>query len=139
MQAGSGAPDSPSALRYRGLWLAIGYALIALTVWGSLDPRPPAWAFVLGDKVLHGATYLLLTFWFGQVYDGWRRQLGLVLLFALFGSALEVAQAYASVYRHFDLADAFASALGCLGAWVLLRTFLGRILVRVDAWMAAGA
>ncbi len=123
------------ALRFRGLWLAIGYALVVATAWGSLTPSPPDWAFAAGDKVLHAATYVLLTFWFGQLYPGILRQALLVAVFALFGTVLEVGQAYSSIYRHFDIADAVASALGAALAWALLRTLLGRMLVRVDAWL----
>ena len=129
----------PQHLHYRGAWLAIGYALVGATAWGSLHPDPPGWAFLAGDKLLHGATYALLTFWFGQLYPGWRRELGLVAAFALLGAALEVAQAWWSVYRHFDLADAAASALGALAAWALLRTPVGRALERLDARIAASA
>lgn len=129
---------SGARLRYRGLWLAIGYGLILATAWGSLDPDPPGWAFTAGDKALHAGTYMLLTFWFGQLFPGWRRELGLVAAFTLLGVALELAQAWWSVYRHFDLADAAASALGALVAWGLLRTPLGRLLGWLDAQLAPG-
>lgn len=124
-------------LRYRGLWLGIGYALVALTVWGSLDPAPPGWAFAFGDKLLHGGAYALLTFWFGQLYPGRGRQLLLVVVFSGLGALLEIAQAYGSIYRHFDLADACASAAGAVVAWCLLRTLLGRLLGGIDGWLAA--
>ncbi len=126
-----------ASLHYRPVWLAIGYALVAATAWGSLTPMPPEWAFALGDKLLHGATYALLTFWFGQVYRGAGPQLLLVFAFTVFGVLLEVGQAYSSAYRHFDLADAAASALGTVLAWVLLRTAIGDALVRLDGWLVA--
>ncbi|MFW5970130.1 MAG: hypothetical protein ACOCP9_05780 [Halofilum sp. (in: g-proteobacteria)] len=122
-------------LYYRPLWLAIGYALVVGTVWGSLTPAPPEWAFALGDKLLHGATYALLTFWFGQLYRGAGPQLLLVFAFSVFGVLLEVGQAYSSVYRHFDLADAAASAIGAVIAWVLLRSAIGHFLLRFDGWL----
>lgn len=122
-------------LHYRAAWLAIGYGLVAATAWGSLTPAPPSWAFAIGDKILHGATYALLTFWFGQLYTGAGRQALLVVAFSLLGVLLEVGQAYSSVYRHFDIADALASAIGAAVAWALLRTLLGRVLARVDAWL----
>jgi VanZ family protein len=128
-----------TGLHYRPLWLAIGYALVAATAWGSLTPVPPQWAFALGDKLLHGATYALLTFWFGQVYRGVVPQLLLVLAFSVLGVLLEVGQAFSSVYRHFDLADAAASALGAVLAWALLRTAVGDALTRLDGWLAERA
>lgn len=124
-------------LRYRRLWLGIGYVLVGLTVWGSLTPAPPGWAFALGDKTLHAATYVLLTFWFGQLYPGWRRQVLVVIAFSAFGVLLEVGQAYSSAYRHFDWADAVASAVGAVVAWALLRTAAGQALVRIDGWLWA--
>ena len=140
------AHDDPVGLRalmarlhYRPLWLAIGYALVAATAWGSLTPVPPEWAFALGDKFLHGATYVLLTFWFGQIYRGAGAQLLLVFVFSVFGVLLEVGQAYSSAYRHFDLADAAASALGAVIAWGLLRTAIGGALTRLDGWLAERA
>jgi VanZ family protein len=126
-------------LRYRSLWLAVGYALVGATAWGSLTPAPPEWAFAMGDKVLHAATYALLIFWFGQLYPGPGRQALLVVAFSVFGVLLEVGQAFSSVYRHFDLADALASALGAAVAWGMLRTGLGRALARFDAWVMARA
>ncbi len=126
-----------AGLHYRPFWLAIGYALVAATVWGSLTPVPPEWAFAFGDKLLHGATYALLTFWFGQIYRGAGLQMLLVLAFSVFGVLLEVGQAYSSAYRHFDLADAAASALGAVLAWMLLRTAIGNALVRLDGRIAA--
>lgn len=125
-----------AGLHYRPLWLAIGYALVAATAWGSLTPMPPEWAFTLGDKLLHGATYALLTFWFGQIYRGPAPQLLLVFAFSALGALLEVGQAYSSAYRHFDLADAAASALGAVLAWGLLRTAIGDALIRFDGWLA---
>ena len=126
-------------LHYRPLWLSIGYALVAATAWGSLTPVPPEWAFALGDKLLHGATYALLTFWFGQIYRGAVAQLLLVFAFSLLGVSLEVGQAYSSAYRHFDLADAAASAVGAMLAWGLLRTAIGTALARLDGWLAERA
>jgi VanZ family protein len=121
---------------YRALWLALGYAMIALTVWGSLDPAPPRWAFTFGDKLLHGATYAGLTFWFGLLYPGRWRQAALVLAFTALGALLEVVQAYWSIYRHFDVADAAASAAGSGMAWGALRTGVGRVLADLDGWLA---
>lgn len=128
-----------AGLHYRPFWLAIGYALVAATAWGSLTPVPPEWAFALGDKLLHGATYALLTFWFGQIYRGSGPQLLLVFAFSVFGILLEVGQAYSSAYRHFDLADAAASALGAVLAWMLLRTAIGHSLMRLDGWLVERA
>ncbi len=117
---------------WRGLWLAVGYALIAATAWGSLTPRPPALAFAAGDKVVHGAVYALLAYWFGQLYPGWRREAVVVGALIALGIALEFAQAYWSIYRHFDWWDATSSATGVVGAWAVLQTPLGRVLAWID-------
>jgi len=134
MGAGRPEPD----LRHRALWLAIGYVLVLATVWGSLVPTPPDWPFLLGDKPLHAATYGLLTFWFGQLYRGWRWHLALLLLFSAFGVLLEIAQAWWSIYRHFDMVDAAAGSAGAACGLVLQRTPAGRWLVWVEERIAAG-
>jgi VanZ family protein len=124
------------ALRLRALWLAIGYALVVATAWGSLTPRPPSIAFAAGDTLLHGGAYALLAFWFGQLYPGWRRETVVVVAFIGLGVALEFAQAYWSIYRHFDWWDAAASGAGVLSAWLLLQTPLGWALAWLDSRLA---
>lgn len=126
----------PAAVfRYRALWLGIGYVLVALTAWFSLDRSPPGWAFVAGDKVLHAATYALLVYWFGQLYPGTRRRLALVLAFVAFGGLLEVLQGWSTVARDPEIADLAADAAGALVAFGLLWTPAGRLIARVDAWL----
>lgn len=127
---------SVTAFRFRAVWLAIGYALVALTAWGSLTPQPPHVVFTVGDKIIHAGTYGLLTYWFGQLYPAWRAQAGIVLAFTALGIALEFAQAYWSVFRHFDWFDAGASAVGALVGWALLQTRAGRALACLDARLA---
>ncbi len=125
-----------AAFQFRAVWLAIGYGLVAATAWGSLTPQPLHAMFTAADKIIHAGTYGLLTFWFGQLYPGWYREALVVLAFIALGVALEFAQAYWSVFRHFDWYDAGASALGALVACGLLRTRAGHALARVDARLA---
>ncbi len=125
-----------AALRFRGVWLALGYGLVAATAWGSLTPQPPYAVFTSADKIVHAGTYGLLTLWFGQLYPGWRREAAVVVAFTALGVALEFAQAYWSVFRHFDWFDAGAAAMGALGAWAILQTSIGDSLARLDAYLA---
>lgn len=128
-----------AAFRFRAVWLAIGYGLVAATAWGSLTPHPPYVLFIAADKIVHAGTYGLLAFWFGQLYPGWRGQAVVVIAFTALGVALEFAQAYWSVFRHFDWFDAGASAVGALVAWGLLQTPAGRLLACLDARLARAA
>lgn len=124
------------AFRYRGLWLAIGHALIVATAWVSLDSTPPRWAFAAGDAALHAASYGVLAFWFGQIYPGPVRQLVLALVFVAFGAALEILQAEMTTVRRFEMGDLAANAAGVGVAWILLRTGAGAWLQRFDRRLA---
>ena len=57
-------------LRYRKLWLIIGYMLIALVIFLSLTSSPVRINTHLPyqDKLFHALAYFSLTFWFMQIY-----------------------------------------------------------------------
>jgi hypothetical protein len=81
------------------MWLALGWAMVAAVVWGSLTPAAPQAG---NDKIGHFAVYGVLMFWFAQGRLG---------------------------YRSFELYDMLANALGVLLGWagaLLLRKPLFR-------------
>jgi len=127
-----------AALRYRPVWLAVGYVLVGLTAWFSLDNSPPRWAFVAGDKVLHAATYGLLVYWFGQLYPGARRRVGVVIAFVAFGGLMELFQAWFTVVRDPQIGDFVADTVGTLTALGLLATPAGRLIECIDGWLSPG-
>lgn len=127
---------TPASFDRPGLWLAIGIGLIVATVWYSLDPRPPAWAFAFGPQVLHAGTYGLLTFWFGQLYSRPARRLAIAAGFIVMGAALEGLQGEIGGPRRMSLEDVLTNGLGVAIALALLHTPAGGLLRRIDAWLA---
>jgi VanZ family protein len=131
-----GAPAPGATLRFRLFWLAIGYALVASTAYNSLHSQPPVWAFFAGDVFLHVSTYFILAFWFGQLYPGKLRQIGVALAFVGFGAILEYIQAELIPYRRYELKDLIANTAGAGFAWLALRTPAGWTLNLIDAGIA---
>lgn len=134
LSPGANAPGA--RLRFRLLWLAIGYGLVASTAYNSLHSSPPAWAFVAGDIWLHGSTYFILAFWFGQLYPGRLMQIGVALAFVTFGAVLELLQAHLIPYRLYELSDLAANTTGAALAWLVLRTPAAWTLLSLDRLLA---
>ena len=87
-------------LRHRKLWLAIGWAMVALVLWLSLK-SPSDGPALFNDKLAHFIAYLGMTLWFGQIY----RRLGLLAAAMLaLGALIEVLQGMTG-YRDMSLAD----------------------------------
>lgn len=118
------------ALRYFPLWLTVGWALVALIVYGSLTPSPPQIHVPEGDKIEHLGSYGVLMGWFMQLYSR-PAHLRLALLCIALGVGMEYAQ-LASGYRDFEYMDMVADSAGVLLAWLLGGTALGRILYDLE-------
>lgn len=123
-------------LRWRVLWLIVGWALIALLWYGSLTPAPPKMDFDHGDKWGHLLAYFVLTLWWMQLYRRRSQQHLLALGFAAMGLLLEVLQGLGGV-RFFEFADLAANTLGVISAWVLAPTRLGQALQWFEARLTA--
>ena len=126
------------ALRWRVLWLALGWAIAAAIVWLSLMPSPPSLDVALSDKISHLAAYAGLMFWFCQLYASRRARAGFALAFAALGIALEFIQG-ASGYRSFELLDMVANALGLVTGWGAAALSGSGWLARVEARLAKRA
>ena len=74
-----------------------------------------------GDKVAHFIAYGSLSLWFGMVFSGWARQLGIAVAFAALGATLEFLQGLTG-YRSFEIADMVANAIGAVLGWGLAQT-----------------
>ena len=114
-------------LRYRRLWLAGGWLLIAFVVITCLLPGPeiePV-AGLLPDKAEHAIAFFGLTAWFCGLYPAsrWGR---VAVAFVLLGIAIEVAQGTLTTTRSMDYKDALADAAGIAIALVLARVGLGQ-------------
>ena len=118
-------------MRFRKLWLTIGYALGALIIFLSLTPGPPTLDIEQGDKFGHLLAYGTLMFWFCQIYATRRSRIAHALAFAAMGVALEFAQR-ATGYRHFDYLDMLANASGVALGWAAVRLTGGETLRRLE-------
>lgn len=121
-----------SALRWRPLWLALGWGLIAAIWYLSLMPSPPQVDVQYSDKWGHLAAYFLLTFWWLQLYSRRLHQHRLALAFVVMGLTLEVLQGLGGV-RFFEYADMAANTLGVVLAWLLGPTRLALGLYWLEA------
>lgn len=106
-------------LKYRKLWLVIGWSLI-LTVWYlSLTPSPPDIGIRLWDKFKHFIAYAVLMGWFGQLYlqKAWR--IFWFVFFITMGVGIEIFQGMGG-HRFFEYNDMLANTLGVVTALLVL-------------------
>jgi VanZ family protein len=123
------------AYRFRGLWFAIGWALVAYTLYVSLSSSPPDGPGWLSDKLAHGLTYFVLAAWFAALFAPRayvRVGLGLLGL----GIAIELLQARTG-YRTAEVADGLANLGGILAGLAFGLATRGRWLAWFDRRIAA--
>ncbi len=119
-------------MRFRRLWLFIGFVLVMLVIAVSLMPNPPSVAAFKGsDKLGHFAAYALMMLWFAQIYTGNRARWAIALVFVALGIALECLQRLGG-YRTFEYADMGANTAGVMCALLLAQTRLSRSLAVVE-------
>ena len=105
-------------MRYRSLWLALGWSIVAAIVSLSLAPSPPELDLEQGDKLGHFAAYGTLMFWFCQLYVQRATRVAYATGFVAMGVALEFIQGTTG-YRSFEVLDMAANTLGVLLGWGL--------------------
>ena len=128
--------DERARLRWRPLWLALGWTLAAAIVWLSLTPSPPSLDVAYGDKLGHIAAYAALMFWFCQLNAGRGARLAYAFGFVALGVAIEFVQR-ASGYRSFEVLDMLADAAGVALGWACARLAGARLLERIEVLLAA--
>ena len=121
-------------LRYRPLWLAIGWALVAVVLYLSLTPRPLDLQEEHGDKYSHLLAYFVLMGWFQQLYPAQLSRLLLLGLFIGAGVGLEYLQGMSGA-RFFDVADMVANMLGAVLAWLLGWFGFSSLLFRFEEYL----
>ena len=109
-------------LRYRWIWLLLGWALVLLVTSASLTPGVELPRVSFADKLAHAGAYFLLMIWFAGLYARGRHVFVAAGLLAL-GATLEVIQGQLP-YRMFDPLDMLANASGVaigfgLSFWLL--------------------
>jgi hypothetical protein len=119
-------------LRFKKIWQAVGWVMVAIVVWLSLTPKPPELPSFLGwDKAQHFAAYGCLMLWFGMSFTRhWRWPLFLISL----GVGLEFLQALTG--RSFDPMDMVANTIGVGIGLGLAHITAGLALAMVDAQMS---
>jgi hypothetical protein len=122
-----------TTFRFPRLWRALGIALIAVVVLGSLLNIAPTLPTQGGDKLNHLLAYGTLMGWWGMVQP--RRRLAWALGLLVLGGALEFTQSL-TPNRYMEWQDAVANAAGVLLALVLLRTPISAVLTRFDRYLA---
>ena len=124
-------------LRYRWLWLLIGYGLIVLVVYLSLTSHPVQIDTRLPyqDKLFHVLAYFSLTFWFMQIYHVRQHMVFWLIFFLCLGFAMEYMQGFDSA-RYSEAGDMVANALGVVIAMLLSRTRLRYMLVRLEGFIS---
>ena len=116
-----------AAMRFRPLWLTIGYALVALVIFFSLAPGLPHSDIEQGDKLGHLFAYGTLMFWFCQIYAARPSRIAHALAFTALGIALEFAQGMTD-YRTFEVLDMLANATGVMVGWAVAEVLRIRLL-----------
>ena len=116
-----------AAMRFRALWLAIGYALVAAVIFLSLAPGLPHSDIEQSDKLGHLLAYGTLMFWFCQIYAARTERVAHALAFTALGIALEFAQGMTD-YRTFEVLDMLANATGVMVGWAVAEVQRIRLL-----------
>jgi len=118
-------------LRYRDIWLYVGYFWVAVTFFVCLSPNPPDTSSIqFGDKLVHLLGYVALFLWFSQIFHRDVHWL-LVILLVLMGISIEFLQGFTE-YRSFEVADMLANTLGAVIGWLLGGSFLSMFLVKLE-------
>ena len=120
-------------LRYRWLWLIIGYLMIAVVVYLSLTSNPVDvdTGLPYEDKLFHLLAYFSLTFWFVQLYHIKRHVYFWVVVFIGLGVLLEYLQGY-DANRYSEFGDMIANTVGVMIAFLLSSTHLRFVLQQFE-------
>ena len=119
-------------LKYRRIWLILGWGMVFLVAVLSLIPSPQVLGPMLpSDIVIHLLAYSSLMLWFGCIYSTGRRYLVLGLGLILIGIVLEFLQGMTS-YRSFEYKDMLVDVFGVLLGWLLSMTRISSLLIFVE-------
>ena len=123
-------------LRYRKLWLGIGYFLIILVIFLSLTSSPVEIDTELPylDKLFHALAYFSLTFWFMQIYHIKHHVIRWAIFFLSLGLLLEYLQSF-DPERYSEVGDMVANTLGVMLGVGLSMTPLRYILVKFERYI----
>ena len=104
-------------LKYKWLWLLLGFSLIDLILFLSLMPTSSMPKLVYNDKILHFTAYFVVASWFvGIILPRYFLVSGLLLL--AFSYGIEILQGMTR-YRQFEWLDLLANGSGIFAALLL--------------------
>jgi VanZ family protein len=118
-------------LKLSRLWWLAGWTLLAIVVYGCLEPAKYVPNFHVSDKFEHAGAYFAMGFWFGGLLE--RRSYPL-LAFALLllGALIEVAQGLMGWGRTADVWDFVADSVGVFAALALIYAGLGSWMLQLE-------
>ena len=119
-------------LKYRKIWLLMGFGWIGLVIFLSLMHNPPQVMDVqMFDKIEHFSAYAMLMFWFCQIYWEMPHRLKIAFALAALGVSIEIVQGMEG-FRVFEYADMLANTIGVLIGWGLGKTALKQSLFKIE-------
>ena len=125
--------ETSPEFKYRFLWLAIGYALVALVLYLSLTSSPVdlELRFPYEDKFFHALAYFTLMVWFAQIYHGRLQRYMIAIGFVLMGVMLEYLQSF-DPNRYYEFADMLANSFGVALGFVITLTAAKNVLLGIE-------
>jgi VanZ family protein len=124
--------SGPQGLRWRALWLVIGWLILVTIVYLSVAPVPLSLPPSGGDKLGHLLAYAAAMFWFAQIYEEFYPRLMIAAALVGLGIGLEFVQALTN-YRTFDYVDMAADAAGVAIGWIASPPRITNLLARIEA------
>jgi VanZ family protein len=119
-------------LRFKKLWLGMGFSLVLAVIALSLMSLPPTMPSIdYGDKIGHVLAYFVLMGWFAQIYHAPQSRLFYLIAFLLLGGLLEIFQGLSGT-RYGEWSDMLANSIGVLLAWQLTKNRFAYVFVYVE-------
>ncbi len=125
-------PEPFPNLKFRFIWLSIGYVLVFVVVYLSITTSPiKNLGIPYQDKISHALAYFSLMFWFAQIYhDKFQRNM-IAIIFLFMGVLMEYIQSF-ELARTADMADILANTVGVGLGFLLAQTALKNVLVNLE-------
>ena len=123
--------NNSNFLYFHKFWLALGWGWMAYVLYLSLIPEPPGPDGPWWDKIGHTLSFMFLMLWFAQLFRSRGTKLWIALGLVGFGIAIEFAQEQTG-YRHFEVADMGADAIGVAIGLLLAETPLALVLRQIE-------
>ena len=120
-------------LRFPRVWLGLGWSLLGLVCLGSLLPASTV-DIIDDDKLVHFASYFVLTVWFGGLYGKPRNYIAIAAILIALGAGLDLLQNLTAT-REFDALDVLANSAGVLAGFLASLLVLGGWCRTVERWL----